>query len=447
MNTARTNRYHISTGAELLRMAFRNLSRHRVKTVLTVTALTVSVALYICTDGWLTGMNIDSIRAIVNYETGAAKLQSRDYFNDKDDLPMYENFAGWLEYAGALERAGYDSAPRFVFSGTLYSENGFVPVVFNAVDPEREKKLLRYADYIEDGRYIRAGAFEIVVGSLLAKRLIGDGGDGGNGAAFISTVIDMKDGGAIRHVNQLIPVVIVGVVNSPDPQVNNMAFIPLDVLQDEAGLMLNGAVTELLIRKQKPDDAALPGKDESAPAITAALEREAGTLPDSLGVFSWKDYVQDYIAASEGDSVSTAVMLAILFILSLLGIANTVMLATLERSKEIGMMRSLGMTDGELTLMMMFESGLTGLMGAAAGVLIGCLVNIPMVKYGVDFSAMTESLNGDIGYRVMGAFRSAWNVPAIAGCAVAAVVLSACVAYLPVRRALKIPVTESLRFE
>ncbi|MDR1256671.1 MAG: FtsX-like permease family protein [Spirochaetaceae bacterium] len=446
MKQAMTDRYHVSTSAELLLMAFRNLSRHRVKTVLTVTALTVSVALYICVDGWLTGMNIDSIRAIVNYETGAAKLQSRDYFNDKDTLPMYENFGGWRDYAGALERAGYDSAPRFVFSGTLYSENGFVPVVINAVDPEREKNLLRYTDYIEDGRYIEAGAFEIVAGSLLAKKIIG--GDGGsNPAALISTVIDIKEGGAIRHVNQIIPVVIVGVVNSPDPKVNSMAYIPLDVLQDEAGLMLDGAVTELLIRKQNPDDASLPGKDESAAAITIALEREAGLLPDALGIYTWKDYAQDYIAASNGDSVSSMVMLAILFVLSLLGIANTVMLATLERAKEIGMMRSLGMTDGELTLMMMFESGLTGLMGAAAGVLIGCLVNIPMVKYGIDFSAMTETMNGDIGYRLMGAFRSAWNIPAITGCAAAAVILSVCAAYLPVRRALKIPVTESLRFE
>jgi ABC-type lipoprotein release transport system permease subunit len=240
---------------------------------------------------------------------------------------------------------------------------------------------------------------------------------------------------------------VVGVVNSPDPQVNAMAFIPLDVLQDEAGLMLNGAVTELLIRKQNPDDAAIPGESESAPVITAALEREMGILPEELGVFPWKAYVQDYIAASTGDAISTRIMLLILFILALLGIANTVLLAILERTKEIGMMRSLGMTDGELIMLMTFESGFIGVIGSIVGIIIGCLINIPMVKYGIDFSSMTEAMNGDIGYRVMGALRSAWDVPVIIGSGIAATLLSACMAYIPTRRALKLPVAESLRFE
>jgi hypothetical protein len=52
--------------------------------------------------------------------------------------------------------------------------------------------------------------------------------------------------GAVRHVNQLVDAVVVGVINSPDPLPNgNTAYIPLDVLQDEAGMMLEGAVTEL----------------------------------------------------------------------------------------------------------------------------------------------------------------------------------------------------------
>lgn len=444
MNLKPTKNEHLSTNIELMRMAFRNLSRHRVKTILTVMAVTVSVALYIVADGWLTGMNIDSIRNIVNYEIGAAKLQRRDYFQNKDELPMYENFKGWQNYAAALEKSGYDSAPRFVFSGTLYSEEGFAPLIFNAVDPAREEKLLRYTDYIEHGRYIKSGAFEIVIGSLLAKKLFPEGS---NNDVLISTVIDIKEGNTIRHVNQIISAVIVGVVNSPDPQTNNMAFIPIDVLQDESGLMLDGAVTELLIRKHDPDDAAIPGKSESAPVITAALEKETGPLPDDIAIFSWKDYAQDYIAASNGDNISTRVMLLILFILSLLGIANTVLLAILERTKEIGMMRSLGMTDRELVLMMTFESGFIGLIGSVIGIAIGCLINIPMVKYGIDFTTMTENMNGDIGYRIAGAFRSAWNIPVIIISGIAATILSACMAYIPTRRALKLPITESLRFE
>ncbi|MDR2098303.1 MAG: FtsX-like permease family protein [Spirochaetaceae bacterium] len=442
MTSIQTGRFRLS--AELPRMAFRNLARHRVKTVLTVSAVTMSVALYIFADGWLTGMNLESIRNIVCYEIGAAKLQKREYFENKDELPMYENFDSWRVYADALHKGGYASAPRFVFQATIYTERGFAPVIINAVEPEREERLLRYTKYIEDGRYINPGGFEIVIGSMLAKKLIPEDG---NRNVLISTVIDIKDGGVIRHVNQLISAVIVGVVNSPDPQVNYTAFIPLDVLQDEAGLMLEGRVTELLIRKQNPDDGAIPGRDETEGAIRAAILKETGVLSDDLDVFPWRAYVRDYFAASASDDVTTRIMLVILFILSLLGIANTVLLAILERTKEIGMLRALGMTDGELILMMTLESGFIGMIGSAAGIVIGCLINIPMVKYGIDFSGITEAMNGDIGYRITGAFRSAWNIPVILCSGLAATALSACMAYFPARRALKMPVTESLRFE
>ncbi|MDR1352854.1 MAG: ABC transporter permease, partial [Treponema sp.] len=87
---------------ELARMALRNLARHKTKTVLTMVAVSVSVGLYICMDGWLTGMNIDSRRNIANFEIGAAKLQTGAYYAKKDDLPMYESFDHWEESAAAL---------------------------------------------------------------------------------------------------------------------------------------------------------------------------------------------------------------------------------------------------------------------------------------------------------------------------------------------------------
>jgi ABC-type lipoprotein release transport system permease subunit len=572
-----------STIAELSGLALRNLARHKVKTVLTVAAVSVSVALYIAVDGWLTGMNIDSERNIANFEIGAAKLQTKAYYDRKDELPMYENFSGWEAGAAALDRAGYNSAPRFVFTGTIYSESASAPMAFIGCDPAAEARVLRYTDYMESGRYLRGGAFEIALGAVTADKLKtgvpqrpradeleeilvnfppGDrdfarslyekvseksGGlfapkgtlsdisppgeerrvlkknippadldrywrllaDTGRMDVQISTVIDIKAApasvrkeqfdvdlepalsgeerelfyrayrfdelteawylvsddqdlqdqvlaamirvdyaGAVRHVNQLISAVVAGVVNSPNPKTNtNLAWIPLDVLRDEAGLMLEGRVTELLIRAKDADDAKVPGAAERPAAIKAALAETGYALPPEMEVFSWKAYVEDYLGASGGDNISTRIMLIVLFILSFMGIANTMLLAILERTRETGMMRALGMTSGQLIGLYMMEAGMVGLLGSLTGIVLGCLVNIPMVKYGLDFTGMTESMGGDIGYRVTGIFRSAWNIPVIFGSGIIATILAACMAYFPTRRALKMPVTESLRFE
>ncbi|MDR0450201.1 MAG: FtsX-like permease family protein [Treponema sp.] len=563
----------------MIRMAFRNLARHKVKTVLSILAIAVSVAVYIFADAWIAGMTVDSKRNIVSYETGAAKLQARLYFENLDDRPMYENFGGWEGYAGALDRAGYVSSPRFVFAGTLFSETGSAPVIFNAIDPRPDSRVLRIDSSVENGRYLREGAFEIILGTMTADKLKlgipmrptrkeleelisalppgeGDfvralyeragkkpGGlfapkaepeSGGNGRLFlrrdvspadrdrywnmlaeagrmnarISTVIDLKAApgmvrqerfesdlepkfsageaelfrrayeydeltrawylaagdpalteevlaamvradysGAVRHVNQLIDVVLAGTINAPNPQLNNnTAFIPIDVLQDEAGLMLEGKVTELVIRRQNAGDTALPGKYESPSFITAALEAELGRpLPPELGIFGWEGYVKDFIAAAAGDNWSTRIMTLILFVLSFLGIANTMLLAILERTREIGMMRAQGMSDARLVFTLTAEAGMAGLIGSLAGLALGCLINIPMVKYGIDFSAMTETMGGDIGYRVNGVFRSAWNGPVIIGSAAAATLIAASMALLPALGILKTPLTESLR--
>jgi putative ABC transport system permease protein len=509
---------------DIAAMGVRNLGRHRVKSVITIAAVAISVALYIFVDGWIVGMNLDSRRNIVSYEIGAAKVQSDAYFSKKDDLPMQESFAGWEGIAAALAAAGYDSAPRFVFSGTLYSRSGSAPMAFNAVDPVSEPRLLRYPSYLEAGRFPSPGRLEIAVGTMAADKLrlgiptrptpeqleddLVSSASGPEEAAFIrglygpapeprrsffsrsdkatlalesrklalrpdatkaqlerlwailsasgrmdvriSTVIDTKaeDGsGKVLHVNQLIDAVVVGVINSPNPKTNsNVAFLPIDALQDEAGLMLGGRVTELLVRRSGASDSALPGKDESPAAIAAALGA-AGALPAGLAVHGWIEYVPDYIAASRGDDVSSRVIVVLLFLLSFIGIANTMLMSILERTKETGMLRALGMTDGQVLLAYVIEAACIGAIGSVIGTALGCLINMPMVAYGIDYSEMAKEVGGDYGYRVAALFRSTWNLPVIALSGIVATAISAAAAVLPSLRALRMPVTDSLRFE
>jgi ABC-type antimicrobial peptide transport system permease subunit len=136
-----------------------------------------------------------------------------------------------------------------------------------------------------------------------------------------------------------------------------------------------------------------------------------------------------------------------LLLLSFLGISNTVLLAILERTKEIGMMRALGMTDRQMVIAYMLEAGFLGFIGAVMGMILGALLVHPMVKYGLDFGAMGDAMGGALGFRVKATLRSSWNVPLIFISGAAATVIASLMAYFPTRRALKMEITESLRFE
>jgi len=535
---------------ELKKLALRNLARHKVKTILSAAAIMVSVAAYIFLNSWLGGMAIESRRNIVNYEIGAAKLQTKLYFEKKDELPGYENFTGWEKYRDALGREGYSAAPRYTFSGTLFSASGSAPVMFYGVDPAAEAETLRYVPYVDFGRYVQNGKFEIALGTVAAEKLkVGiptrplrqelealissiapDKADGdfirslydaapsgrkgdifspkekiaegnerlllkkpginassaerkqyraglekywdmvaasGRNDVRINAVIDIKadtkavpetmqssnrESGTVRHVNQLLDVTVAGVINSPDPLPNgNTAYIPLDILQDEAGMMLEGAVTEILIREKNAPDSRLPGKSESAASIRAALERgladKGQSLPSDLEVYIWLDYMKDYLGYEAIQTGAPQVLAFLLLILSFLGISNTILLAIMERTREIGMMRALGMTDRQMIITYMLEAGFLGFIGSILGIILGCAVNYPMVKYGVDFSAMADVLSQGIGFRTTGLFRSVWNIPLIIGSGAAATLLASCMAFFPTRRVVKKAITESLRFE
>ena len=572
---------------QLKKIALRNLARHKVKTILTSLAIMVSVAMYIFLNSWLGGMQIESRRNIVNFEIGAAKLQTVLYFERKDEMPSYENFLNWEIYREALSREGYVSAPRFTFAGTMFSGSGSAPIMFFGVCPDAEREVLRYVPYVDFGRFVENGNFEVAIGTVVAERLrvgiptrpyrqeleelivsvmqrpadadfirslydeapsVRAGGDifspleavtegnermilrrnipqvdldrywdliaaSGRNDVRINAVIDIKavpemirddrwEGelmpslrsedralveaayehvdflgmyllieeneqqlsrvldamiragyrGAVRHINQLMDVVVVGVINSPAPLPNgNTAFIPLDVLQDDAGMALEGAVTELIIRERGVPDTRLPGVSESSAVITAALERGlvsmGHTLPEYLGVFTWADYMEDYLGYEALQVGAPQVLAFLLLLLSFLGISNTILLAILERTKEIGMMRALGMTDRQMIMTYMLEAGFLGFIGSVMGIILGCIINYPMVKYGIDFSAMGDVLSDGLGFRTTAVFRSMWNVPVIIGSGIIATLLSSCMAYFPTKRAVKKPITESLRFE
>jgi len=570
---------------ELKKIAMRNLARHKVKTILTSSAIMVSVAVFIFLNGWLRGMIIDSRRNIVNYELGAAKLQTKLYFEKKDEMPSYENFTGWEKYHDALDSEGYVSAPRYVFSGTLFSISGSAPIVFYGVDPAFEAETMRYVPYVDFGSYVQNGDFGIALGTYAAEKLkVGipsrpyrheledlivsasqnsaeedfirslydaasqkkafwdvdkkttEGNErmilrkdasrseldrywnildaSGRNDVRINAVIDIKavpetiradkwegelfpalrsedkslvkvayeyqdfiDGyllveededalndvlaamiragfaGAVRHVNQLLDVKVIGVINSPAPLPNgNTAYIPLDILQGEAGMMLEGAITELVIREKNAPDSRLPGRSESAAVISTALEQGLAkmgyVMPNELAVHTWEEYMQDYLGYEAIENTMPQVVAALLLLLSFLGISNTILLAILERTKETGMMRAMGMTDRQMILVYMLEAGFLGFIGSVLGIILGCIINYPMVKYGIDFSAIADIMGGSgIGFRTTSSFRSMWNVPVIIGSGIIATIISSCMAFFPTRRALKMPITESLRFE
>ena len=124
------------------------------------------------------------------------------------------------------------------------------------------------------------------------------------------------------------------------------------------------------------------------------------------------------------------VLLALSVIVSLLGIVNTLVLTVYERTREIGMLRAVGMTRRQVRMMIRYESIVTALMGAALGMAVGIflalLITHALADQGIVFA---------VPYLQLVYF------------VVAAIVVGILAAILPARRAARLNVLEALQYE
>jgi putative ABC transport system permease protein len=122
------------------------------------------------------------------------------------------------------------------------------------------------------------------------------------------------------------------------------------------------------------------------------------------------------------------VLLSLSIIVSLFGIVNTLILTVFERTRELGMLRAVGMTRRQVRSMIRQESIITALLGAALGIPLGVILAL-MVGAAIQYAAFTVPVGTLIGF-VFAAI-AAGNIAAI----------------LPARRAGRLNVLAALQYE
>lgn len=404
-------------------LAYRNLTRHRRRTIVTATAVAMGLTIFIIMDSILLGAELDSDRNIIWYETGAAQVIHRQYLEERDERTLNHVIDDRHTLVQDIQRRGFAVAPRTVFSAEMilfrdpFPEDGNVPVTAYGIDPLQDDDVFRISQSVREGRFLTPDEEGVLLGSWLAE-------DVGAEVGFpIILVTRTRDG-----YFQTMDLEVVGIVETPNPIINRGAlYLPLSVVDDY--LHMGGGVTELAI-------ASPPGSD------TTQLQVVAAAYP-SLRVVSWQELAADYIALTQTKDSASGLILFLVFVIAAVGISNTILMAVLERTRELGMLQAIGMRNREITAMLLMEAAGIGLLGALMGVTAAALLNIPLITQGIDFGFIMRDT--DVGYRLTSHFYGTWNGATFISAAAMGVAISVVTAVLPVRRALQRPVVESLR--
>lgn len=136
--------------------------------------------------------------------------------------------------------------------------------------------------------------------------------------------------------------------------------------------------------------------DVKAARPLAARLRAAG-LPAGVVVQSWGEIRVDVRQMIEISQASSLLMILIILFVAVLGVVNTMLMSVFERTREIGVLKAIGMSSGRVLGMIVAETLLLALVAAALGTALGLALDGYLIYVGIDLTGLTSTSMAGIG--------------------------------------------------
>lgn len=405
-------------------MAVKNLLRYGRRTFITSLVLAVGIASYILLDSLLIGTRRESELGLIHYEMARARLVTPGYWEEWKERPLDQAIPDPEPLTSALSAMGVPWAIRTEFLATAVVRSdpgGSFPVLVTALDFREDVRTVRVTQALSEGRFPEPGEEAAVLGQWMAQDFGLEPGD--------ELTLQFTDRWGGREA---MDVAVTGIVNTPNALINREGFfIPHDTADWYLGL--DGSAGMILID--------LPQNSRASRDVGSRIASESVFAPVEL--HGWRDWSWDYLIMADGDKYGSAVILFLVFIIASVGLANTMLMSVMERQREIGMMRSLGMKESQVFRLFLMEAAGIGLIGSLGGIVIALLVNIPLVRYGIDFTWLMRDFS--IGYRFTGVIYGVWSAQSYAIGLAAGIAICIAVTWISIRRIAGKSITDEIR--
>lgn len=345
---------------KVLKMAGRNLSRYRRRTLLTLALIVIgmtSVLLFMSIAGSFKTMMIGQFTDSV---LGHVEVHRKGYVASIDNLPlnlnMNPNAVAKVE-AALKQNAGVEAwSPRVKFGGMFSNFVETTSIRINGIDPAREAATApllpgRMVEGNKNGPLVAKG--EILVPALLAKGMKTKIGD-----------------------------TVVLVATNRDGSVNGKTFVVSGVLESISGPGGRDGYIHIddareLLRMQDPEvsEIAIRLKDFSQlDRVTAELKQAlAGVVTKegkpALEVHTWAD-LSPFASLARMIDVMTLFIKIVLVSIVLVSVMNVMIMAVFERIREIGTIAAIGTPPSRILSLFLAEGLMLGVIGTVAGTIL-----------------------------------------------------------------------------
>jgi len=322
------------------------------------------------------GMMKSRVRTVIDAEVGHLQIHDINFKKDYESKFVLKNGAAILRAVNLIPGVKL-AAARSITTGMLSTTTGSAGVQINGIIPQLEYGISQLKRKIIKGKaFDPAKNNEIMIGQKLATKMKLK-----VRSKLVLTFTDTSDNmvsGAFRVA------AIYKSDNTPLDEKN--VYVTMTDLNTLLGI--SGGFHEVII---------LLKNDQEVKKIQLALKQK---FP-AYQVESWREISPetDFMVKTT-DQYSYIIMVIIMFALAF-GIVNTMLMAVLERTREIGMMMALGTNRLKVFSLIFLETIFLTLAGTPVGVLIGWGASTYFNKHGLDLSGMGRDMMSSFGFGTM----------------------------------------------
>jgi putative ABC transport system permease protein len=410
----------VTARPRLLGLAWRNTLRNTRRTILTGSAVVVAATAVIFMMAYIKGIVANVEDAFAINQSGHARITAAGFQERERFMPLYLNIPNAGDVVAAVREypAVAAALPRIrsaVLANTDTMNTGALAL---GIDLAAEHDYLAPQDMLDQGRMPAPGRSEALVGAGLAEKLGLAPGD----SLTILGQTAWRSFGGLR-------VLVAGTARSGMAYLDqSLVILPLDQAQLMAEMP--DAVTEILVlARQKAQRDTL-----------AALLRSGVDLPPDVEVTSWRAE-GGLLGLIQFAGVVWNFFLVILMAMAGLIIVNTMLMAVLERTQELGMLAAMGMRRRSMMRLILSEGLIIGLAGSLIGAAIGTALALWVEHVGIDFSAAMEGTS----FPMSPIIYVDWHWTQVLVATILGVATGVLASIYPARRAIKLAPAEALR--
>jgi putative ABC transport system permease protein len=352
----------------ILRIAWKNVWRNPVRSGVVMAAIVVGIWSLMFLLSFFQGMVESYINTAIENKTSHIQLHDKNFVNDLEiqhALTDYEDKQKVLISTGFVESV----CPRIIVSGLVASATGNRGALIKAIDPDMESQTTKFQNKVVEGVFLDTEKRNpLLMSKGMGKKL---------GISINQHVVLSFQDATGEIVSGRFRVV--GWYDTRNTKLDDVVvYVRMNDLAPLTGLE-NRAYHEMAI---KLTDINQLEKNQDS------LEK---MFPDIL-VRNYKEISPDLALYTGQVKIALTIIIVIIMIALLFGIINTMLMAVLERQKELGMLMAIGMNRYKVFMMVMTETLILCMIAAPAGLLMGHLTISGLSKTGIDMSTWSDAL-------------------------------------------------------